>query len=768
MRVLVNYNKEEKPHLSALAYILQKHGVTGAYTSSDMTIGELLHKASTINASAILLTNEQTLRYCVPGEKPTADKWRGSRLNFSIPTIILNKLDHIHTVPHGEWLLSKDVSKLSMILKPAMRFSFTKLDRVELFPDAFDDLRTAFALSHDIETNTLKPSEKDGINLAGETVITCASWTGLFLDGSLRTYVLPFINFGIDHWNTDKEYKKALRLMQMLNALASAKAMHNGMYDATHLIRYHCEPHNWIYDTMAMAHSEFSEIPKTLDFVASTSCYDYIYWKDQAEAAAKSKDIEGYWTYNAKDTWWTARILIEQIRKSPAYAWKNYAAKFPLVYPALYCNFEGLLIDATTRLRMRTASEFQLNKARKELQSMFADPNFNPGSWQQVEKYIYNVFGAKRPGIGKSKSCTDEKNLKSVGEQHPLLERLTSNIIDYREAQKAIGTYYDFLQYKGRLLWALNPFGTETGRMACQASSLWCGTQVQNVPGYAKAMLVADPGYELFEADNKQSEGRTTAYCSQEEALIAALEDATRDFYKTLGTLFFNMEYEEVSDFFRNKVLKKIVHGTNYMMGAGTFIENIGVKILHETAAQLGKKIVPSPRANHPEETTLKKFAASLLEHYHRPFPRIKLWYKELYNEIASTGMLVSPLGHTRKFFGDITKNHNMLRGAVAHQPQNLSVTVLDKGLIRVYKELVLPGNGDIRIKAQIHDSIFGQWKIEKRDYYAPKVLEMMNNPVKVHGRTMVIPVDIKYGHNWAEKEPDNPCGTQKWKGAKP
>lgn len=767
MRVLVNYNKEEKPHLSALAYILQNHGVTGMYTATDMTIGELLQKAGAINASAILLTNEQTLRYCVPGEKPTVDKWRGSRLNFTVPTIILNKLDHIHTVPHGRWLIDKDVAKLKHLRKAARKFSFTKLDRVELFHDAFDDLRRAFCLYYDIETATLDEKEIEGINVAGETVITCASWTGMFLDGSLRTYVLPLINFGVDHWVTDKEYIKAISFMQRVNALPATKAMHNGMYDATHSIRYNAEPINWTYDTMAMSHAEFSELPKTLDFVASTSCYDYIYWKDQAEAASKSKDIEGYWTYNAKDTWWGARILVEQLRNSPAYAYKNYAEKFPIVYPALYCNFEGVQIDKEVRASNRVASLIQLEGARKELRTMFADPNFNPGSWQQVEKYIYKVFGAKKPMIGKSKSATDEKNLKSVGEQHPILERMTTRIIDYREAQKAIGTYYDFLQYKGRLLWALNPFGTETGRMACQASSLWCGTQVQNIPGYAKPMLVADPGYELFEADNKQSEGRTTAYCSQEENLIAALEDATRDFYKTLGTLFFSMDYEEVSDFFRNKVLKKIVHGTNYMMGAGTFIENIGVRILFETAAQIGVSIVASPRANHKEEMTLKKFAASLLETYHKPFPRIKLWYKELYNEINATGMLVSPLGHTRKFFGDISKNHNMLRGAVAHQPQNLSVTVLDKGLVRVYRELVIPGKGDIRIKAQIHDSIFGQWKIEKRDYYAPRVLECMNNPVIVHGRTMVIPVDIKYGNNWAEKEEGNPNGTVKWKGAK-
>ena len=786
MRVLVNYSKEDKAHLSALAYILRNLGITALSTAKDLTIGELLSQAKSTNCNAILLSNEQTLRYCVPGDKPTVDKWRGSRLNFSIPTIVINKLEHIRTVPHGKWLLEQDILKLKLIFKAPEPFGYKLLDDPAKFPYILGELSRAIAIAYDIETKTYYPGgyventdgtlkllndkwtnfEPTDIPRVGKTVITCASWTGIFEDGFLKTYVLPLIDFGVDHWKDDKDYAKALELLRKVNALPVPKAMHNGMYDVTHSLRYHVPPMNWCYDTMGMAHAEYSELPKTLDFVASYMLYDYIFWKDDAEAASKGKDIEKYWAYNGKDTWNTARLMIEQLRRAPAYAKRNFAEKFKTVYPALYCNFEGLLIDQDKRLELRTASEVQLNKARNSLRVKVADPNFNPGSWQQVEKYVYKVFGAKRPNIGKSKSCTDEKNLKAVAEQHPLLARLATDILDYREAQKAIGTYYDFLQYAGRLLWALNPFGTETERMACSASSLWCGTQVQNVPAYAKAMLVADDGYELFEADNKQSEGRTTAYCSQEEHLMRALEDAEKDFYKTLGTLFFNIPYEKVTKAFRNEVLKRIVHGTNYMMGAKTFIENIGVMVLLKTADQLGIKIVEVPKKNSTNQMALKQFAQMLLDLYHKPFPRVREWYGEIKNEIAATGFLVSPYGgHTRRFFGDITVNHNMLRGAVAHQPQNLSVRILDIGLNRVYHELVIPGNGNIRIKAQIHDSIFGQIRLGMREYYAPRILSCMDNPVVIHGRTLRIPVDIKFGHNWMEGGDKNPQGTYEWKG---
>ena len=761
MKILLNYQKDERDYLSTVAHIFRGMGIQAVSTGQPMLLMDLQAAAKQAGCQAIVVSNSYTLRNMVPGEEPTLDMWRGSRLNYDVPAIIINKLNHIHTVPYGRWLLERDLAKLRQIRVAPTPFSYKKLLTAQAMDEAFAKLKEAICIAYDVETVT-PPAEKDPF-----TFITCAAWTGVYESGELFTCVLPLIDYEGDHWKDDREYAAALKFMRKVNSTRIPKVMHNGMYDATHSIIYGCEPHHFSLDTMGLHHAEFSELPKDLSFVASVELYDYVQWKHDAKLAAKRKDQEQYWGYNAKDTWHTARILIQKLRKSASYTFTNYARTFPLVYPSLYGNFEGFKVDNEKRQALRDTAENQLTRARARLRTLFADPNFNPGSWQQVEFYVYEVFGAQKPKIGKSKSGTDEKNLKVVATQHPILERLVSEILDYRESSKAIGTYFDFEQMKGRLLWALDPFGTDTSRMACKASSLWVGTQVQNVPGYAKSMLVADEGFEIFEADNKQSEGRTTAYCSQEEALIAALEDAEKDFYKTLGTLFFDIPYEEVSDFFRNKVLKKIVHGTNYMMGAKTFIENIGTKILFETAAKLGIEIVEVVRANRPMQRTLKGFATDLLEAYHRPFPRVRQWYQELKSEIATTGMLVSPTGQVRRFFGNIEKDHSMLRGAVAHQPQNISVEILNKGFLRAYTEICLPSNGDFRLKAQIHDSILGQWRISRRDEFAEKLAACMYNPTKIHGRTLVIPIDIKHGYTWAEQEEGNPFGTVKYKGRK-
>ncbi len=765
MRILVNYNKAEQSHIPILQYHLKARNLQAIATNLTLTPGELVAKAQQSNCVAILLCNPDTLAQCVPGNKPSLDLYRGSLLNFSVPAIVCNSLLHTTTIPYGAWLLGKDLDKFKTLSQAYKdKFSFTVLESVFDMEEAYEHLSRCACISYDIETKTLNEDEES--LKGGDTIITCASWTGISHNGDLNTFVLPLVDFTVDHWASDSEYANAIAFLRKVNALQIPKVMHNGLYDCLHSIVYGAHPVEWTLDTMAMMHSEYSSLPKTLDFVASITLPDYMQWKIEAEAASKAKDIKAYWTYNAKDTWFTARILLHYLKHLPAYAKKNYSMQFPLVYPCLYGAFEGLKIDQDKRKELRDKAETQLTKALAELKVMLADENFNPGSYRHVQHYIYDVIGAADPRIGQKKDATtgkrtrmvrgtDEKNLRAIGEQHPILLKVTSAILDYRESAKAIGTYFDFYQRNGRLLWNLNPFGTETDRMACNSSSFWCGTQVQNIPPYAKDMLIADPDYELVEFDNSQSEARCTAYLSQEENLIAALEDPLKDFYKSLGTLFFGIPYPEVTKELRNAVLKKIVHGTNYMMGAATFIENAGVQKLIEGAGLLGIKISLEKKA--PEGyMTLKEFATYLLEAYHKPFPRVRIWYKEIANDIATKHMLVSPLGHTRYFFGDINRDHNMLRGAVAHAPQNLSVSILNIGLKKIWK-LVKESKGLIRFKAQIHDSVFLQIHKSIFKETVPVIQELLRNPVTIHGRTLIIPVDYKYGQNWGSMEEVKP-----------
>jgi DNA polymerase I-like protein with 3'-5' exonuclease and polymerase domains len=187
------------------------------------------------------------------------------------------------------------------------------------------------------------------------------------------------------------------------------------------------------------------------------------------------------------------------------------------------------------------------------------------------------------------------------------------------------------------------------------------------------------------------------------------------------------------------------------MMGAATFIENAGVQNLLVGAAELNVKVTMNPKPAEGE-TTLKSFATSLLEAYHKPFFRVRMWYTEVKNEVRTTHMLKSPSGHTRYFFGDIDKKYQIFSSAVAHGPQHLTGAVLNKGFWKIWM-LQKQRPKEIRMKAQIHDSALQQFKIEAKDEMIEKVLTNMKNPVIIHGRTLHIPVDYKIGPDWAEME---------------
>lgn len=770
MRILVNYNKEEQGYLSVLQWHFRNRNIEAIATTSTLSIGDLMAKAANCKASAILCCNPWTLANLVPGEKPSLDDYRGSVLRYEFPVVVCNSLAHTQTVDHGSWLLGVDLDKLKTASDKPIPFSYKVLENSLDFESAYDWLSDCVLIAYDIETKTYGgTSDKEykendwseRMPEAGDTLITCVTWCGLHKNGEMKSYVLPFIDFDINHWADEVSYAEAILLMRRINALPIPKAAHNGMYDATHSICYHAEPAHWTLDTMALAHSEYSSLPKSLDFVASIYLPDYIQWKGEAASSSKNKDINSYWGYNAKDGFYTLRICIEQLRKLPPYARQNYAKQFPMVYPSLYCNFEGFQVDLQTRNTLRAKALLKKEEALQRIQTMVANPEFNPGSWQQVAIVVYDIFGATDPRIGwkkdpktkkktKATRGTDEKNLKSCGEQHPILLRLTDAIISYREQQKAIGTYFDFSLKNGRLYWALNPFGTDTNRMACTSSSFWCGTQVQNIPPYAKGMLVAEDGWELMEADQSQSDARGTAYLAQDLSLIAALEAKDRDFYKSLGTLFFGIPYENVTKDFRNAVLKKIVHGTNFMMGAATFVENAGVYNLLIGAAVLGDKVTMSSKPK-ADELSIKAFGEKLLESYHRPFHRVRPWYQEVKNEIRSTHLLKSPSGHTRYFFGDIDKKYQIFSSAVAHGPQHLTGAVLNKGFWKIW-QLQKENPKDIRMKAQIHDSALMQYKkiSMPTELFIPAILSRMNNPVTIHKRILSIPVDYKLGTDWA------------------
>jgi DNA polymerase I-like protein with 3'-5' exonuclease and polymerase domains len=757
MQILVNYDPKEKQQLPIVAGILKRHGISAKASSESFGISELLNAAKKTGSQGILLCNEGTLKNCVQvpvKTQATLSTFRGSRLNFSIPAIVCAPLDQIHTLQYGNFLLDNDIKKFKHLSRPPIQLKFKVCETVDDFLYAVGALNQCIFISADIETD-------------GHSRITCIAFTGVLPNLNTTTFVIPFIDFGMDHWPTEKQYGFAIQMMRDICANDVPKMFYNGNYDCQYLIKYHAEPNNWVLDTMGLLHAQYAELEKNLAFAASLHCFDYYYWKLEDSLSKKNKEIRGYWGYCAKDSWYPARIFINMIQEDyPSYAVSNYQRLFKLCYPCIYCAFEGIKISEPARLEARQTSEDELSKRSIALKTMAANPNFNPNSPKQVATFLYDIIGAKpvpiknkQTGKYETKKSTDKKVLQNkIATQHPLLTRIIEDIISYREEQKAISTYFDFLKYKMpdsscRLLYSMSPFTTDTGRFSSKQSNfrkmdyeegkpISYGTQIQNQPtdGSTKSFLIADEGYEMAEADNNKSEARCVALLSGCRKMQTAIEYTERDFYKSLGPLFFGIPYEKVSKELRNSALKHIVHQANYLGGWEVFINRIGIKKVYEIGAMLEKQVVD-----------VKAFVNWLIARYHIAFPEVQDHWKEIRREVLRTHKLVSVLGYTRHFFGNIIEDHSVLRAAVAHEPQNLSVSILNKGFWKIYRDIVLTEHGAFRLKAQIHDAVMFQYLTERREEFKISVLRCMDNPTNVRGQVLTIPVDYKYGQSWKQ-----------------
>lgn len=725
-RFLLVADYEDQPYLSYLKILLQGHQIS-ATLRCPSTVAEVAYAATKGKVDHIITTNEQFLQKLVnTSDTPKISEYAGSiiDINFpSIPTVeclVLNPLAQLYSVRYGQFLAKRFLSKLTAPEKwndPLLNFKW-ELATPSGLESFTSDLDKALFLSIDIET------------IKSNISISCVGYTAVYRDLSHRTIVIPFDS--LFHWQYIKN----------INAHPIPKLFQNGLYDNCYFLRFGLPCRNWFYDTFHLFHSWYSELPRKLGFITSFTLRKWPFWKDLAQAG----DLEKYYEYNARDCFGTASSWIRLVKEVPAWAIRNYTEhEFPMVFPSLYCQMEGWKINKEEFKRLREKELARLESMDKSLELMSNTPGFNANSPVQV-KQLFTV--CRVPGV----KSTKESELLKYKHANVLAGRMIEKIIERREAKKAIGTYYEqdkiYQDSKSfRFLYGINPGGTDTGRSGSGNHPFWLGANIQNIPPYAKSMYEADEGYLLGEPDAAQSEARCVAYDSQDENLMATVESG-RDYHGINVERFFGIAYEKIISP-DGKVLdkpirdlsKRVNHGANYNMTWPVLIDTMGLENIFKAKALL----------RLPKNYGPKEIAQHLLHSYEKAYPRVKtVFYDEIKYAIQSTKMLVSALGWTRYCFGNPSKNKPDLNAYVAHVPQNLSVQIINKGF---YKALDFQKKNwpNFRLKAQIHDSTPFQYK-EGREDLAADYAKLLECPVKVKGRIMLIPIGIKLGaRKWSE-----------------
>lgn len=705
----------------------------------------------------ILVTSHAFLQKLV-GTKVSASEasindYAGSYFKYGdIEYVVLRPLAHLVTFTYGKFLAQRFISKLATPEKwlKFPRFTWEILSEADR-ESRWEDFLRAKLIAVDIETGK-EPTP----------YIKSIAYTGLFQDTNGK-FSAHSIVFKIESMY-DVEW------MAEFNKLPALKVLQNGKYDINYLMMYNCPLHNYFLDTVNLFHCWYSELPKNLGFLQAFFVREAAYWKD----LANSGDMQDQLLYNAKDTWATLMAALSAINEMPQWAIENYKNEFPLNFGAVLCELSGIDRDLP---RLKAANEEWSAKSAEatvELSQMLGLPDgvlFNTASPKQ-KKTLLGLFGCKDI----AEKSTDEKSLLKAAYRHPLISRLVNKILEIQEAKKLLSTYItEGKEFRGKILYALNPHGTDTTRLASKEHHFWCGLQIQNIPrdgATVKSTLVAPPGWRIAECDLEQAESRDTAYAAGEERLIAAVS-GDKDFHSLNAASFFGVSYEDIFDPISGKVRdkdrrdlgKKINHGANYLMGANVLVATMGEEKVYLAGRLLGL----------PRFWTAVQIAEELLNRFHSTYPGLsKVFYPAVVTEVMRTRMIASRATHDAKYqasqqglvrycFGDPVKNKRNKNAYVAHVAQSLNAQTLNRAFMVIFYEMAIADEfkDNFRMLAQIHDSILFLFR-EGHEYLCEEVRKRMEIPVTIKGydgkvRTFTVPAAIKAGKdgkgafNWGE-----------------
>ena len=751
--VLVAIGPADVPYAHRLRAVFNSAGATRApaHKDSEGTSPELLAaKARNLGVGGVVVLSdavfEAICRYMnIPPQ--VGKKQAYSRANYAgslftiagVDFVILPTAKALVAVGHAVHVMSTYVQKLTKphAWMPQPEFVWTSITDQNA-NTLLAEYHSANFLSVDIETRN-SPSHGVIITMIGFTAVWMGGEDGTSM--RMHTAVLPWNSESCTYW-TDKFCNLPVR-----------KVLQNGKYDIVNLMRYGITLENYSLDTIQMQHAWYAELPKDLAMIAGMHVRNVQYWKDLADSAAEHDKL----LYNALDCYQTACAAISMLIHMPAWARTNYNLKFKMIYPAIMCEMRGMLVDSERFVSAKAELQEKLAADVSMLQRMTGVRDFNANSPAQVAKLL-TVLGIDAEG-------TDSATLEAIAYKDPFASLFTEQILKIRKTAKLLGTYFDASKlYKGRFLYALIPYGTDTGRNASGESSLWCGQNIQNIPRgkIVKQYLVADEDFMLAEVDSEQAESRDTAYISGDERLIDAVENSP-DFHSQNCSAFFGVPFKELYDVETGKVLnkdlrdiaKRVNHGANYCMGPAVLVTTMGLKNIDKA-----KRLLNLPRTMTP-----KQVAEWLLARFHATYPGIdKLYYRWLRKQVATVGLLTGAMGWTRKTFGDVLDKRTF-NSYAAHCPQSANAIRLDAAFFRVFVDLALHPvhSKNFKFVAQIHDSIFFQFR-KGHEYLIDEVRTRMEIPVTVTGcdgktRTYVVPAAAKAGkdgrgaYRWSETE---------------
>lgn len=742
------------------------------YTWDQTKYADFVAKISKINPDFIICNDKAALGF-ITQDYISLALTRGSIYKYkvnenSVPVLVVDDIKKTKSTPTGSWIHKQDMQKLKRWLLGVQRhqpkFSYTVCESLVDLYNLQDAANNSIAIGTDIETSG------GGKNV----VITCSSYACWQKDGSIHTYVIPFVDTTKKDgcfWRRKQDEKYALQTMRRVHACPAAKFLQNGSYDSSHVITYQMPYNNYIGDTLHLFHAMYIESPKRLDFITSLCLDFYRYWKDESKEDEKDDKqktmvpqtafgLRSYWRYNALDSYYTLldSLFLLKFILSPAMSWakENYVKEFSLqTGPALAGSMRGAKWNRKIQSKFNLDLIQESDQALVNLQTMVGDINFNPNSNKQGAQLLYDILKASE--IPRMKRSYAEPVLKLVQTEHPLYKRIIDEIWNYKKPLNNASKYGELGLMNSRFMYKILAAGTETGRQSTKQSDFWRGGNVQNIPEPMRVMFEADEGYVLFDFDYSQSDAYFTAFESEDPKFMATMLSPD-DTHCIHAEHFFKIPYDKLFEAKKNheewcthkvtgvrSVTKRAVYGANYLMAGYTLFVTMGLDAVTAAAKHLGYEDAGS--WNYKQLTYL---CTKLIEEYFNLYSVLPAWLEEEISKAVSNSNLVSCYGGlTRLFFKDLRSDNAGQRQLASFFGQGGTAGNINAFLSDFYYNT--GDSSDIMFLFQVHDSIVGQVKKEKLELLI-QLKNQMERTCEIHGRKFVVPVEGQVGFGWGKR----------------
>jgi uracil-DNA glycosylase family 4 len=559
----------------------------------------------------------------------------------------------------------------------------------------------------------------------------------------------------------------------------------NGMFDCS-VLEWHlgieCVKYMQ-HDTMLAMHAAYTEYPKDLGFIGSIFT-DQPYWKDMIDWHAVregSQPLEEVLHYNAIDTWVTHAAMESMLADEltdPAVR-NTYNFEISLVDPLWKISKRGVRIDIEKMKMLQSQLEREADDLQAALFILNDRKPVNPKSPPQCAQFIYEQLGVKARG-GKTPAGAwqmDDETLAELELRCPDTDvgrRQRTGISIVRKARERLDLISKFceidLDDDGRMRCHYDPAKTQTGRLSSRKFyPTDRGTNLQNVPRdtRVRAVFVPDDGYIFGYADLKSAESLCVAHITGDPEMLRLHSDefmsGERDGHRYVASFLFDKPMEAI-DKDERYLGKRIRHAGNYALGYITAMNKIN--------ADAQKTGVSIDRAQ----------AKAFIAKYRQMHPMLEVWWRQVEAELWRTRTI-----HTMPIRCEIdgelvwfSRPHtfydrvdSIVPEAIAFNPQGTVANVLNVGVQRADGDPELDFYG-FQPLLQVHDAIGFQvprsnWIDACKHLQSLMGVQILCTRKGVEAYEFSIPVDIKGGWNWGEREKGkngewiNPMGLRDW-----